>query len=236
MRHTLICTLGTSLFYPNLHNLPTPDRYNAWLARQPEGDRPALTMPLVQALKAAFDAADWDALALHLTDLPVHTRLCGAEINSISDLLQRGYCTPDARLVLCHSDTDEGGAIATLLRHYYELRGHTVECKRIKGLQDQNPKDFRTIGLRNLVKAMSQAVLSGGAPHCAINATGGYKAQIAIGVLLGQALQIPVYYKHERFSEIIAFPPMPISLDFDLWLANTGWLMALDRDPDKHLP
>lgn len=229
MRHTLICTLGTSLFYPNLKNLPTKDTYNTWLDRQPEGDRAVFSLDLVTTLKTAFDQKDWNTLALQLTDLPANTRLCGAEINSITDLLHRGYCTTNARIVLCHSETDEGNAIAEVLRHYYELAGHPVECKQIEGLQDKTPKTFRTKGLRNLVKAMSQVVLDRGAQYCAINATGGYKAQIAIGVLLGQALQMPVYYKHERFSEIIAFPPMPVSLDFNLWLANSGWLMALDQ-------
>ncbi len=47
---------------------------------------------------------------------------------------------------------------------------------------------------------------------------------------MGQALGVPVYYKHERFSEIIAFPPMPISLDFNLWLEKNGLLTALDRE------
>jgi hypothetical protein len=48
-------------------------------------------------------------------------------------------------------------------------------------------------------------------------------------VLIGQALAVPVYYKHERFSEIIAFPPMPISFDFSLWLEKSSLLFLLDR-------
>jgi len=36
----------------------------------------------------------------------------------------------------------------------------------------------------------------------AINATGGYKAQIATTALIGIALDIAVYYKHERFNEM----------------------------------
>jgi hypothetical protein len=67
-----------------------------------------------------------------------------------------------------------------------------------------------------------------GPSACAINATGGYKAQIAIAVLLGQALSVPVYYKHERFNAIIAFPPMPVGLDLQLWLELSGPLFLLD--------
>jgi hypothetical protein len=50
----------------------------------------------------------------------------------------------------------------------------------------------------------------------ALNATGGYKAQIAVAVLIGQTLGVNVYYKHEKFNEIIEFPPMPITFDYDL--------------------
>ena len=67
------------------------------------------------------------------------------------------------------------------------------------------------------------------AAACAINATGGYKAPIAVAVLLGQALGVPVYYKHELFSEIIAFPPLPVALDFEVWMRVSGTLFELER-------
>ncbi len=69
-----------------------------------------------------------------------------------------------------------------------------------------------------------------GADFCAINATGGYKAQIAIAVLMGQALDIPVYYKHERFDAIIPFPPMPVALDFSIWQQASGMFMVLSKE------
>jgi hypothetical protein len=41
---------------------------------------------------------------------------------------------------------------------------------------------------------------------------------------------------HERFSEIIPFPPLPIALDFQLWMRASGLLAALDRElRAKHL-
>ena len=242
-KSTLICTVGTSLFYPNLVNLPISEHYETWLKRQPEADRPYLSPEFIEKLRLAHsevqhkiqqDSArdrDWKTLAEMLAQLPGTVRLCGAEINSITDLVDREYCSPDCQLYFCHSATDSGRQIAALLTHYYRAKKHRVAPpQEIADLQDTNPKRFRTKGLRNLVKTISQIVREMGSEFCAINATGGYKAQIAIGVLMGQALGIPVYYKHERFSEIIAFPPMPISLDFELWQKNTGVLEALERD------
>src|SRR5205823_12850906 len=105
-----------------------------------------------------------------------------------------------------------------------------VEAVEVADLQDEDPKRFRTKGLRNLVRGLCRVVRERSAAACAINATGGYKAQIAVAVLLGQALGIDVYYMHERFSEIIAFPPMPVSLDYEVWLRFSGWLTKLETD------
>ncbi|NER35773.1 MAG: putative CRISPR-associated protein [Oscillatoria sp. SIO1A7] len=230
MRNTLICTVRTSLLYPNLKGLPSPETYESWLARQPEQDREYLLPEAIENLKAAFENENYGHLAEILGSLPGNVRLCGAEINSIADIIKRKYCTERCNLIFCHSATEDGRRIAEILESYYKIKGHIVEKQEIEHLQDNEPKLFRTKGLRNLAKTISKIVRERSAQFSAINATGGYKAQIAIGVLMGQALEVPVYYKHERFSEIIAFPPMPIALDFDLWMENSGWLSALERE------
>jgi len=104
-----------------------------------------------------------------------------------------------------------------------------VEFKVIDQLQDAVPKDFKIHGLRNLVRFVGDFIQRFGNENIAIDATGGYKAQIAIAVLIGQALDIPVYYKHERFSEIIDFPPLPISLDYDILGRNSDILTDFER-------
>jgi putative CRISPR-associated protein (TIGR02619 family) len=229
MKNTLICTLGTSLFKPNLLGLPTADTYNTWLSKQPKADQEYLSLKLIEDLKTALSTPNWKSLAELLGKIPGTTRLCGAEINSITDLINRKYCTEKCLLVLCHSATDEGRHIAKIMQDYYQAKGHTTKLVEIEHLQDAEPKLFRTKGLRNLAKQISKTIRENLAESCAINATGGYKAQIAIGVLMGQALGVPVYYKHEQFSEIIAFPPMPIGLDFSLWLEKNELLTALER-------
>ena len=229
-KNTLICTVGTSLLRPNLLGLPSDaSLFASWLKRQPPVDHPHLSQELVQSLVTAFAQRDELQTAEILAKLPGSTRLCGAEINSITDLIAREYCEERSRLFFCHSDTPEGRQVANILQNYYELKDHPVKLLGIEALQDQDPKLFRTKGLRNLAKTVSGIIREYGAANCAINATGGYKAQIAIGVLMGQALSVPVYYKHELFSEIIAFPPMPISLDQQLWMQHSGLLTVLDR-------
>jgi hypothetical protein len=46
---------------------------------------------------------------------------------------------------------------------------------------------------------------------------------------------VPVYYKHELFSEIIAFPPLPVALDFEVWMRASGMLYELERNPQPAL-
>ena len=123
----------------------------------------------------------------------------------------------------------DGEKISQVLEDYFRRAGWIdVSCHRVEGLQDDDPKMFRTQGLRNLVKAFGEMIRdTGGKTFCAINATGGYKAQVAIAVLMGQAMEVPVYYKHERFSEIIDFPPMPVALDPSLWRRASGMFTAL---------
>jgi len=229
---TLICTIGTSLIYPNLSGLPKSiEDYEGWLKRQPKEDQQYLSWEFVSSLRTAFDkVGEEKTIAGLLNTIPAIVRLCGAEINSVADIIHHEYAASNCNLFFCYSATPDGERISKILDFYYQDKGLSATSLKINDLQDQNPKLFRTKGLRNLAKEVSRIIREYGATQCAINATGGYKAQIAIAVLMGQALGVPVYYKHERFSEIIPFPPMPISLDFGLWLNKSGWLFVLDQE------
>ena len=213
--HTLICTVGTSLFNSNLAKLTVED-----------------ADPARAELARAYAAHDWHAVAGKLAERSPTERLCGAEINSLTSLFDKGFAQRESNLFFCHSATDEGRDIGSVLRLYYQKSGKhpLVQTLEIGDLQDGDPQLFRTRGLRNLAKTVCKVVRDYGAGGCAINATGGYKAQIAIAVLMGQAMSVPVYYKHERFDEIIGFPPMPVALDFEVWMRASGLLFTLDRE------
>ena len=219
--NTLICTIGTSLF-GNLSRLTEED---------PD--------PAKAALVRAYQDKNWQRLAHQLRNVPPKEGTCGAEINSMAHLYDQ-IEIDRLRLHLLHSDTDAGRDVADVLRHYFRLDGwEETRIHRIEGLKDDDTDSFRTQGLRNLVRVAGELTRESGGPEfCAIDATGGYKAQIAIAVLMGQALDIPVYYKHEGFDEIISFPPLPVALDYYLWQKASGMFMALSRpdaaEPWKH--
>ena len=225
--HTVLFTVGTSLIFPNLSGLPTADRLEAWKSKQPDADHHSLTSERIERLRQAYAGSDWRVVADTLAEFPMSTRLCGAELNSLHDLVERAYLAADCRVLLLHSDTEDGRAIANVLVNVLSHHGHDAEAQRVEGLRDDDPRAFRTHGLRNLARRLGAGIRNYQGSVC-INATGGYKAQIAVAVLIGQALGVPVYYKHERFSEIIAFPPMPVAMDLDLWMRHADLFFMLD--------
>jgi putative CRISPR-associated protein (TIGR02619 family) len=237
-RPILLCTVGTSLFFPNLTGLRRTLTEDDARPDDKKTIKPE-QRAVAEQLAKAFETQDWLGVAKQLAELPQTERLCGAEVNSVASLVANGYAPADAGTFLFHSDTDDGRAIAAVLTELFRLRGHSpVEAVGVADLQDADPKRFRTKGLRNLARLLSAKVREYGPAACAINATGGYKAQIAVAVLMGQAVGVPVYYMHERFSEIIAFPPLPIAFDFELWMRASGLLTLLEKEaqPRSVLP
>lgn len=208
--HTVISTVGTSLL-TNLQRL--------------EDKSPSECRNLFRS----FQEKDYGQIARNLRLLFAADRLCGAEINSLHDLFVRQIVqNPPICLHFCVSETEEGATIGKILKFYYEAQNLQVQTHSIEGLQDVKPGIFRTLGLRNLVRKVGEIVRRTGADYTVINATGGYKAQIAVAAIIGQTLSVQVFYKHERFSEIIGFPPLPISFDYDLLGQNAALLDALE--------
>ncbi len=218
MRHTLLCTVGTSLFNGNLKQL-NPEKT----------DLPTNW----QELRQAYQSQSWKKLARELSKCDPSSRICGAEINALEQILTHKNINLE-RLIFFVSDTDLGINTGKVLKEYFknrkDLNLRYIESVTIKDLQDKDPKRFAVSGLRNLVQKMGDEInKAGGHQFCAIEATGGYKAQIAIAVIVGQALQIPVYYKHENFSTMIDFPPLPVGFDYSILGDNAHILRYLEQ-------
>jgi len=179
------------------------------------------------------------ALVKELKSLDPATKLLGAEINSIHSILKKGLLEPEG-LFLCISETPEGERTGRILQRYYRDLFERVELVPIKGLQAEDPKRFRNQGLRNLVKTVADIVKRERehGREVAINATGGFKAQISFAGLIGQLLNVPVYYMFETFQEVIELPPLPVDFSFDYWLSHFDLLERLSRDllPEEEVP
>jgi putative CRISPR-associated protein (TIGR02619 family) len=221
MRNVMICTVGTSL----------------------KGN---LTGTAGTAFPELLNQSNVQGLVVELAKTDPAERTAGAEINSITSILKKEMLGSRDRLYLLVSETKDGAFVGDILKAYYLRRQHRyffekVEVLEIKGLNDRSAHQFRTVGLRNLVKAIAEIVRRHGSEAILINATGGYKAQISFAGMIGQALEIPVCYLFEKFSEVIELPPQPVSLDLSFWLEHAALFYELasdeaQRDPGEEDP
>lgn len=215
MRNVLVCTVGTSL----KGNL---SRTNNRIFEFP-------------------DQNNIKGIVLELSKIDPSDRMNGAEINSINSILNKKMLGCRDYLYLLVSDTQDGALIGDILKSYFQRRQNPICFEKIdiitiQGLTDQSAHRFKTDGLRNLVKAIAQIVWRHGSKAVLINATGGYKAQISFAGMIGQALEIPVCYLFEKFSEVIELPPQPVSLDLSFWLENAGLFFELAEADAKDNP
>jgi putative CRISPR-associated protein (TIGR02619 family) len=180
-------------------------------------------------------------IALELMKNAPDNRLNGAEINSIHSIIAGKRLSRLENIIFLVSDTADGELTGRILNHFYESprnaeRFASVSVKSVKGLSDQDVKRFRNEGLRNLVRLIGEEARLKGSERLVINATGGYKAQISFAGMIGQALEIPVCYLFERFSEVIELPPQPVSLDLTFWLDYVELFFDLDEGLESGEP
>lgn len=150
-----------------------------------------------------------------------------AESNSLSRLLR-----PDDRLIFLHSHTLEGELCAQALVAHYEKAGYRTRLVEIGDLA-YTDKSFKSRGLRALVSQLCGLIVKERREgrEVAINATGGFKAEIAYATLIGLVLDVPVFYIHEAFRDIIEMPPTPIGWDYSLLANHEEFFEWIDDEP-----
>ena len=122
----LICTVGTSLFKPNLEKL------------KQELERGSIAEEH-RLLATSYAERHDEELVKELIKLEASERICGAEINSVASMIEREYVPENCGLFFMHSDTVDGLRIASILKAYYSNRGHSpVKTERVSDLQDQD--------------------------------------------------------------------------------------------------
>jgi len=229
----LMVTVGTSLF----SNLSRIDTSKGRMYKEIE-------KIYTEIKEKKFEKDKLDSAIYKLVDILLEfdpaDRILGAEINSIYALKERGFLSKKPiKLVFLVSDTPEGKFLGNLFKRYYESPKNKVPFKVcqvevVDYLQDSDPEVFKKKGLTTLVRKMGKFYSMWRGTEMGINATGGYKAQIALAVAFGQVMQIPVFYKHERFNQIISFPKVPFTIDLTVIKDNKkAWADLVEMDLDK---
>ena len=188
-------------------------------------------------LKKLYEAKETEKIGQYFVDSkedPEKEQMFGAEINSIASIVALKYISERKHLHFLVSDTIDGKKVGAILKYYFEhskLAFEKVEVHVVDRLDDARMEDFKRYGLRNLIKKIAEIIRVEN-NDVVINATGGYKAQIAFALALGQGLKIPVYYRFERFKYVIEFFPLPLTLD-DSYYFEYNDLFELVEDEDN---
>lgn len=149
-----------------------------------------------------------------------------AETNSLGRLLAGGD-----RVELLHSDTEDGRWCAEWVAAYLRKRGFSAGLFKVQGLAYE-ARGFVDYGLRQFVQLLAGRIreVHRQGHQAAINATGGFKAEIAYATALGLVFKVPVYYIHEKFGDIVTLPPSPFGWDNNLIAWNTDFFDWIDAE------
>lgn len=145
--------------------------------------------------------------------------------NSLSHIWQAGD-----EIVLLHSATPEGRKAADLLRQYWE---GDAPCEKVEidGLAYE-AQGFVDYGLKQFVQTLAGEIRKARkkGKEVIINATGGFKAEIAYATALGLIFKFPLYYIHEKFQEVVKLPPSPFGWDSEILQQNEDFFTWIDAD------
>jgi putative CRISPR-associated protein (TIGR02619 family) len=234
---TAAVTVGTSL-YETLAALGRAPSAVAWLEGQADDkgrSRLADFTGVLERIRRAVLGKHWEAAGETLASLPPDLPFWGAEVATLRTLRHEPECRRLQQLVLLASDSEAGqAAAASLVAALTGWERLVVSQRVIADLDPAAPARFKVSGLRNLVAALGR-VAKEARPHTPVFVvSGGFKAQVALTAVVGQALGVPVAYRFEAFPETIWLPPLPVRLDLEV-LAPVVDLLRLGEITDEDL-
>lgn len=213
---TAVVTVGTSL-YSTLSALRQAPSGAAWRAALPHPEareRLGEADEILEQLRRAGERGAWERAGELLALLPPDLPQWGAEAATLRALRHEPEMRNLERVVLLTSDTPEGRSAAEILQS--ALAGWErlpVTTRVIADLDHTSPTRFKVEGLRNLVSALAQVTREVRPHQPVFVVSGGFKAQVAITTVVGQALGVSVAYRFEQFPDTMWLPPLPVRLD-----------------------
>lgn len=166
-----------------------------------------------------------------LSDKEANERCCGAELNSIYHLIEKGeFLKKEIHLIVSDSIDGKlaGEIIKTLLLE--KLNIDKIEVITIDDLNIGNEHKFAKKGLRNLAKKVTKLICDNGAENIVLSPIGGLKAEIIIVALIGQVFGIPCYYLYENSTNIVEILPLPVSIDLEFLKNNVGIISKIYKE------
>jgi putative CRISPR-associated protein (TIGR02619 family) len=151
-----------------------------------------------------------------------------AEIHSLLKIAPK----LDDEVVLLYTSTKEGEWCAKEVEQYLQKKQNLSNIRLRQLSLDYNEAEFERRGLRELVNILVEEISNAQRRQrdVIINATGGFKAEIAYTTMVGMVFQVPVKYIYQQFKQLITFPSLPIAWNIDLLLEYDHFFEWIDED------
>lgn len=206
-----ICTLGTSVANGLNDTLRSKQKApGAWDDRD---------VPFEKSLAELVSAAQKDKSGFHK---------CCAE----ATVLRKAGVSKGDRVALLSTDTGLaricGEAAKRLIVAGFGLDESAVDLVRVQGLQVNDAERLRREGLPKFVKTVVSRIDENRYGYemflCPV---GGYKGIVPFLTALGMAYHLPVLYTFEHIDSLLRLPPLPFSIDRELYMRAKDALLAL---------
>ncbi len=147
-----------------------------------------------------------------------------AEIKSL-EAIKKNYRGVELQVYLIATDSILSPLAAEIIKNVVKEK---LELKCIfnpqndviRKLQIWDYKSFRKEGLPNLVNRVYQILISHYAPDLIFNITSGFKALIPYMSIIAQINGCHVVYIFEMTDTLIRIPPLPLSIDYEIFDNN----------------
>jgi putative CRISPR-associated protein (TIGR02619 family) len=150
---------------------------------------------------------------------PEFLRRACAEINAIEGIHADHNIHRGNSYYFLATDTFQGVLAARVLadfcRECYEV--NSAEVLRVEGLQVQDERAFRLLGLPSLIQTIYRILddTANARMTAILNPTGGFKAAIPYMTLVGMIRGVKVALIHETSQSLITLAGLPITLDLE---------------------
>lgn len=148
-----------------------------------------------------------------------------AELNAMQEFLRNKEVSS---IYLVGTETRQGKLTASVLKLYFKHKGIPTELAKpipgyyteLKYSGHQIARENFTTGLERLCASLVRYIRKNRSEydHIYINATGGFKPELAMLLFVGSVTNTRVYYRHEGFQESVFLPTLllPVSRDISL--------------------
>jgi putative CRISPR-associated protein (TIGR02619 family) len=154
-----------------------------------------------------------------------------AELN----ILERLKCGAEDKVVLLATDTKDGRICADKIKgaivKAFCVPAENIDVAQVAGLQIRHTEELRKNGIISLLQKTQEIVEKEKWQYDPVLCPlGGYKGIIPFLAVAGMIFRVPAYYVFEFSDALIKLPPLPVTLDGDLYLKLRPAIQWLDGE------